>query len=124
VRPLINLTGTLTAYGGISAHPEAIEAAAAIMARGVDIVELQARASEAIAKTTGAQAGFVAACSSAGICMSIAGAMTGDDLALIERLPETAGLPNEVVIQAGHVVNYGHSIVQDIRQVGARPVTI
>lgn len=123
-RPLVNLTGTLTAYGGISARPEAIEAAAAIMSRGVDIVELQACASRIIAAATGSEAGFVAACSSAGICMAIAGAMTGSDLALIERLPDTTGLPGGVVIQTGHLVNYGHSIGQDIRQTGARVVAI
>jgi D-glucosaminate-6-phosphate ammonia-lyase len=123
-RPLVNLTGTLTAYGGISARPEAIEAAAAIMGRGVDIVELQACASRIIAEATGSEAGFVAACSSAGICMAIAGAMTGSDLALIERLPDTTGMRSNVVIQTGHLVNYGHSISQDIRQTGARVVAI
>jgi uncharacterized pyridoxal phosphate-dependent enzyme len=123
-RPLIKLTGTLTAYGGISARPEAIEAAAAIMGRGVDIVELQACASRIIAEATGAEAGFVAACSSAGICMALAGAMTGSDLALIERLPDTTGMRSGVVIQTGHLVNYGHSISQDIRQTGARVVAI
>jgi L-seryl-tRNA(Ser) seleniumtransferase len=40
----------------------------------------------------------------------------------IERLPDTAGLKNEVVIQTGHLVNYGHPIEQDIRLTGARPV--
>lgn len=124
VRPLINLTGTLTTHGGISASPEAIEAAAAIMSRGVDMLELQAAASRIIARTTGTETGFVAACSSAGICMAVAGTMTGDDLARIERLPDTTGMRSEVVIQAGHVVNYGHSIVQDIRLPGARPVVI
>ncbi|HRY24935.1 MAG: hypothetical protein H6852_16105 [Geminicoccaceae bacterium] len=124
VRPLINLTGTLTTHGGISACPEAIEAAANIMSRGVDVLELQAAASRIIARATGAEAGFVAACSSAGICMGVAGAMTGDDLARIERLPDTTGMRSEVVIQAGHVVNYGHSIAQDIRLPGARPVVI
>jgi L-seryl-tRNA(Ser) seleniumtransferase len=121
-RTVINLTGTLTALGGISARPEAAAAAAAMMTRGVDIVELQACASRIIAEATGAEAGFVAACSSAGICMAVAGAMTGDDLARIERLPDTEDLRNEVVIQTGHLVNYGHPIAQDVRQTGARVV--
>ena len=121
--PVINLTGTLTTLGGISARPEAIEAAAAMMGRGVDIVELQACASRAIARFTGAEAGFISACSSAGICMAIAGAMTGDRLVAIGQLPDTAGLKNEVVIQTGHLVDYGHPIEQDIRLTGARAVT-
>lgn len=120
--PVINLTGTLTTLGGISARPEAIEAAGEMMGRGVDIVELQACASRVIAEITGAEAGFIAACSSAGICMAVAGAMTGDRMAAIERLPDTAGLKGEVVIQTGHLVNYGHPVEQDIRLTGARVV--
>ena len=89
---VINLTGTLTTLGGISARPEAIDAAAAIMGKGVDIVELQACASRAIADVTGAEAGFVSACSSAGICMAVAGSMTGDCMTAIEQLPDTAGM--------------------------------
>lgn len=122
VTPVINLTGTLTTLGGISARPEAIAAAAAIMGKGVDIVELQACASRVISQITGAEAGFVSACSSAGICMAVAGAMTGDRMAAIEQLPDTAGMKNEVVIQTGHLVNYGHPIAQDIRLTGARVV--
>ena len=120
--PVINLTGTLTTLGGISARPEAIEAAAEIMGSGVDIVELQACASRVIADVTGAEAGFVSACSSAGICMAVAGAMTGDFMTAIEQLPDTTGMKSEVVIQTGHLVNYGHPITQDIRLAGARVV--
>lgn len=123
-QPIINLTGTLTALGGISARPEAISAAAQMMARGVDMLDLQAAASRRIAAATGAEAGFVSACSSAGICMAIAGTMTGDSLAAIERLPHTDGLKDEVIIQTGHLVNYGHPIEQDIRLTGARVVSI
>jgi L-seryl-tRNA(Ser) seleniumtransferase len=118
--PVINLTGTLTTLGGISARPEAAEAAAAIMRLGVDIVQLQAAASAAIAEATGAEAGFISACTAAGLCMAIAGAMTGDSTTAIERLPDTAGMKNQVVIQTGHLVNYGHPIEQDIRLTGAR----
>lgn len=122
--PVINLTGTLTTLGGISARPEAIEAAAAILGKGVDIAELQACASRFIAQATGAEAGFVSACSAAGICMAIAGAMTGDQMALIHQLPNAAGLKNEVIIQTGHLVDYGHPIEQDIRLTGARMIAI
>ncbi|OSQ55742.1 hypothetical protein MCRY_20185 [Marivita cryptomonadis] len=123
VSPLINLTGTLTTMGGISARTEAIEAAAAMMGHGIDMVELQAAASKIIADATGAEAGFVSACSAAGICMAVAGAMTGDDMAAIEQLPDTSGMKNEVLIQTGHLVNYGHPIEQDIRLTGARAVS-
>ncbi|MBL8599976.1 MAG: aminotransferase class V-fold PLP-dependent enzyme [Devosia sp.] len=119
---VINLTGTLTTLGGISARPEAIAAAAEILGRGVDIVGLQAAASRAIAEVMETEAGFVSACSAAGICMAIAGAMAGDRMAAIERLPDTTGMKNEVVVQVGHLVNYGHPIEQDVRLTGARVV--
>jgi len=45
VRPVINLTGTLTSLGGIRVIPEAARAAVEMMDYGVDMVELQARAS-------------------------------------------------------------------------------
>ncbi len=41
-----------------------------------------------------------------------------------ERLPDTQGLRNEIVLQKGHVVNYGSLITGDIRLSGARPVEI
>jgi L-seryl-tRNA(Ser) seleniumtransferase len=46
--------------------------------------------------------------------------MTGADLAAIERLPDTTGLKNEVVILAGHMVSYGAPVEQAIRLAGAR----
>ena len=48
--------------------------------------------------------------------------MTGLDLGAIERLPDTTGLRNEVVIAKGHIVNYGSLISGDIRLTGARVV--
>jgi L-seryl-tRNA(Ser) seleniumtransferase len=50
--------------------------------------------------------------------------MTGDDPGLIERLPDTTGLRNEVVVQTGHLVNYGAPVDQAIRLAGARAVHV
>ena len=124
VRPVINLTGTLTTMGGISAGAEASAAAAEMLRHGVDIVELQARASQIISEVTGAEAGFIAACSSAGLCMAVAAMMTRDNRARIERLPDTSGLRDQVIVQTGHLVNYGHPIEQDVQLTGATVVRI
>ncbi|MGE0211190.1 MAG: aminotransferase class V-fold PLP-dependent enzyme [Parvibaculaceae bacterium] len=119
---LLNASGTETVYGASPVHPEIIEAVAGILPHSVDMAELQRAASRAIEEATGAEAGFVTGCTSAGIVISVAACMTGLDLARIERLPDTDGLKNEVVIQKGHVVNYGSSITGDIRLSGARVV--
>lgn len=124
LRPVINVSGTMTSLGASIAVPAAIEAASAILPQFVEIADLQRRASALIAQACGAQAGFVTASCSAGITLAIAGTMTGDDLAAIERLPDSAGLKNEVVVQTGHLVNYGAPLDQAIRLAGARVVAI
>jgi L-seryl-tRNA(Ser) seleniumtransferase len=86
--------------------------------------ELQGVASNIIARVTGGEAGFVTGCTSASIVIAAAACMTGLDLGRIERLPDTTGLRTEVVIQKGHVVNYGSSISGDLRLSGARVIEV
>ena len=121
---VINASGTMTSLGASLAIPEAIEAGAAIQNNFVRIDELQACSSKVIATSTGAEAGFVTACSAAGITISIAACMAGSNLAKIEQLPDTSGLKNEVVVQPGHLINYGAPIDQAIRLSGAKVVSV
>ena len=122
--PVINVSGTMTSLGASRVVPEAIEAGAAIQSHFVRMDRLQAKAGEVIARLTGAEAGFVTACSAAAMSLSIAGAMTGTNLSRIERLPDTEGLKDEVIVQAGHLVNYGAPIDQAIRLTGAKIVAL
>jgi L-seryl-tRNA(Ser) seleniumtransferase len=124
LRPIINVSGTMTALGASIMVPEAVQAMAAIATEFVEIDDLQRRAGEVISRLTGAEAGFVSASCAAGMAMSIAGAMTRTDLAAVERLPDTTGLRNEVVILAGHCVSYGAPVEQSIRLTGARVVPV
>ena len=124
LRPVINVSGTMTALGACIATPEAVEAASAILTQFVEIDDLQRKASAAIARLCNSEAGFVTASCSAGITVSVAGAMTGADLAAIERLPDASGLKDEVVILAGHMVSYGAPVEQAIRLAGARVVPV
>ncbi|MBL6945789.1 MAG: aminotransferase class V-fold PLP-dependent enzyme [Rhodospirillales bacterium] len=121
---VINVSGTMTALGASRVVPEAIEAGAEIQSHFVRIGELQAKASDVIARLTGAEAGFVTACSAAAMSMGVSGCMTGTNLNRIERLPDTDGLANETVVQAGHLVNYGAPIDQAVRLTGARVVPL
>ncbi|MBW7922204.1 MAG: aminotransferase class V-fold PLP-dependent enzyme [Rubellimicrobium sp.] len=123
LRPVINVAGTMTALGASIIHPEAVAAMAAIAGEFVEIDDLQRRASACIARATGAGAGFVTASSSAAITLAVAGTMTGADLHAIERLPRRTGdNPREVILQAGHAVNYGAPVAQAVRLAGARVV--
>ncbi|MBZ9978839.1 aminotransferase class V-fold PLP-dependent enzyme [Mesorhizobium sp. B2-5-9] len=123
LRPIINVSGTMTALGASIIVPEAISAMAEMASQWVEMDDLQRAASTVVARLTGGEAGFITACCASGITMAIAGAMTGTSLLAIERLPDDTGdLKSEVVIQLGHIVNYGAPIDQSVRVAGARVV--
>ena len=123
LRPIINVSGTMTALGASIIVPEAISAMAEMASQWVEMDDLQRAASAVVARLTGGEAGFITACCASGITMAIAGAMTGANLLAIERLPDdTEGLKSEVVIQLGHIVNYGAPIDQSIRVAGAKVI--
>jgi len=124
LRPVVNVSGTMTSLGASIVAAPVIEAMAAIMPQFVEIDDLQRKASAVIAQACGSESGYITASCSAAITLGIAATMTGDDPGLIERLPDTTGLRNEVVVQTGHLVNYGAPIDQAIRLAGARVVPV
>lgn len=122
---VINASGTMTNLGASIVAPSTARAVHESLGYFVDMAALQARASTTIARLTGGEAGCVSACAASGIAVSLAAAMTGLNPAAAETLPDSEGLQRRrVVIQRGHVVNYGASILQVIRQVGATPVEV
>ncbi|WP_327206584.1 aminotransferase class V-fold PLP-dependent enzyme [Rhizobium beringeri] len=124
LRPVINVSGTMTSLGASIVVPEAIEAMASILPHFVEINDLQRKASAVIARLTGGEAGFVTASCSAGISLAVAGAITGNNLLAIERLPDGVPEKNEVLVQMGHVVSYGAPVDQAIRLAGGKVVLV
>ena len=125
LRPIINVSGTMTALGASIMVPEAIAAMAAIAPEFVEMDALFRKASQVIARLTGAEAGLVTASCASGIALSIAGAMTRDDLLAVERLPDdTRGLKTDVLILTGHMVSYGAPVDQSIRLPGGTTVPV
>jgi L-seryl-tRNA(Ser) seleniumtransferase len=124
LRPIINVSGTMTSLGASIVVPEAVATVAGILPQFVEIGDLQKKASRTIARLCGTEAGFVTASCSAGITLAVAGAMTGCELAAVERLPNTEGLKNEVLIMTGHMVGYGAPVEQGIRLSGAKVVPV
>lgn len=125
LRPIINVSGTMTALGASIMVPEAIRAMAEIAPEFVEIDDLQRHASATVARLTGAEAGFITASAAGGIVIAVAATMTRDKLLAIDRLPlDTTGLKSEVILQLGHNVGYGNSIDQAIRLAGGTPVFV
>ncbi|MCZ7495002.1 aminotransferase class V-fold PLP-dependent enzyme [Agrobacterium rhizogenes] len=124
LRPVINVSGTMTSLGASIVVPEAVEAMAAILPQFVEINDLQRKASAVISRLTGGEAGFVTASCSSGISLAVAGAITGNNLLAIEKLPDVTPEKNEVLVQMGHVVSYGAPVDQAIRLGGGKVVLI
>ena len=121
---VINACGKMTTLSGAIVLPEIAEAAAESFNHFFLLDELQAKVGEVIATVSGAEAGCVTACTSAGITLSVAACMTGNDLAKVLQLPCVRGMQSRVLIQKGHCVNYGHPVTQAIRLAGATAVEV
>jgi uncharacterized pyridoxal phosphate-dependent enzyme len=119
LRHVINVSGTETVHGASRCSSEIVHAVAAVLPHWIEISDLQRAASEVIAEVTGAESGIVTGCTAAGIAICVAAAMTGQDLARVEQLPDTRGMKSTVVMQKGHEVHFGAPVSQMIRLTGA-----
>lgn len=121
---VINACGKMTALSGAIVLPEIAGPARESLNHFFVLDELQAAAGKVIARTTGAESGCVTACTAAGITLGVAAAMSGNDIGNVFQLPNTEGMPSRVLIQKGHVVNYGNPVTQCIRLAGAEPAEV
>jgi len=116
VRTRINAAGLLTRLGGSLMPAEVLDAMAEAAGSFVDIAELQAAASAAIARHTGAEAGLVTSGAAAGLTLGTAACLAGLNAGRMDRLPETDDLPSEIIMCRTHRTGYDHAI----RAAGAR----
>jgi uncharacterized pyridoxal phosphate-dependent enzyme len=121
---VINASGKMTALGG-TAQTETVARAQADAARHhVDLAALRRLAGRRLAERTGAAAASVTTGAAAGIAVGVAAMITGTDQAAIQQLPDTGDLADEILLQAGHDVNFGARVSQMIRLGGGRPVLV
>ena len=110
VRTVINAAGPLTRLGGNRVAADVLAAMAEAAASNVRIEELQDRAGAVLAEATGAEAGYVVAGAAAGLTLAAAACVVGLDPAKMDRLPDTEGMRNEIVVQRGHRNAYDHAL--------------
>ncbi len=110
VTPVINAAATLTRLGGSRMAPDVLAAMNEAAASFVQIDELQARAGDVIAGITGAEAGYVTTGAAAALTLGTAACLAGMDVSKMDRLPDTTGMKNEVVVQKGHRNAYDHAV--------------
>lgn len=120
VKPIINARGTHTRLGGTLIRPKVLEAMREAARAYVVLDELQDKASEVIARATGAEAGIVVGGAEAGLLIGTAAILAGTDPAKIALLPVTDGMKNEAIMHRAHRNGYDHGV----RAAGAKIVDI
>jgi L-seryl-tRNA(Ser) seleniumtransferase len=97
-----------------------LEAYAAAAASCVPLDQLQGAASRAIASIATTEAGLVTSGAAAALTLGTAALLTGYDGTRMERLPNTEGFPNQVVVARDQRNGYDHAV----RAAGARLVEV
>ena len=111
VRPIINVaTAVATRWGGALMKQEALDAMIEAAKESVCLDELQAAASKIIAERTHAEAGIVTCGAAAALTLGTAACITGFDVTRMNRLPDTSGMPNEVIMAQHQISGYNHAI--------------
>ncbi len=121
IHTVINGNATLTRLGGSIMPPEVVEAMTEASKHFVDIIELQKRVGEEIARLTHNEAAYVSCGAAAALTLSTAACITGLDSAKREKFPHLdASMKSEVIVHRYGRVGYDFAV----RQVGITMVEI
>jgi L-seryl-tRNA(Ser) seleniumtransferase len=120
VKPIINAAGTITTLGGSLMPPEVLAAWHAAAGNFVNLLELQDRVGERIAKRLGVEAALVTTGAAGGIAVGTAAALTYRDRSLIGRLPLPSDEAVEVIRQKTHSECYDNQV----KACGARLIDV
>ena len=120
VKRVISASGSTTAYGGSKTRTEILDAMNKASNMMVSLDDLNRAASRIIADATGAEAGFVASGAAGGLVLQAAAVIAGSDPAKMDRLPDSSGMKNEIIIHKSHRFPYD----QCYTSVGAKFVEV
>ena len=107
---IINAKGPATRVAGGIMDAEVADAMREATQYCVDMATLQGRASEIISEITGAEAGIVTGGAAAGLLLGTAACICGLNLSRMNRLPDTRGMPNQVVMSRSQRNFYDHAV--------------
>ena len=117
---MINAAGAYSMLGGARMRTPVVDAMRYAAENKVKIRELHDAVGARIAELTGSEAAMVTSGATASIVLATAACMTGGDEEKMRRLPDTSGMPNEIVIQRRHRYTYDRAL----RVAGARLVEV
>jgi len=99
VKPILNASGPLTMYGGGRIRPEVVEVMSKVARTPVNMFDLNRSAGKYIAELIGSEAAFVSGGAAGGLVLQAAACIAGTDQSKIERMPDTSGMNNEIIMQ-------------------------
>jgi len=102
VTPIINAIGSVTMLGGSTPTPEVRVAMERAGDSYIPLMELQEKAGAAVADMVGVPAAYVTSGAGSALTLAAAAVMAGDDDDLIQQLPDTTGMKDEILIQKRH----------------------
>ncbi|MCI0872700.1 MAG: hypothetical protein J4N79_00340 [Chloroflexi bacterium] len=97
--PVINATGSVTLLGGSTPVAEVKAAMDAADSAFIPLIELEQVAGDRIAEMLGVPAAYITSGAGSALTLMTAAFMAGTDDDKIEQLPDTTGMPNEMLIQ-------------------------
>lgn len=110
LRPFINAAGTYTTLSASLMQPEVMAAINYASKQYVRLNELQDACGKRIAELLGAEAAMVSSGAAGALLAGTAACVAGSDRSKISRLPDTAGMKNEVIMQKSHRYGYDHAV--------------
>jgi L-seryl-tRNA(Ser) seleniumtransferase len=110
VRTCINGRATITTLGGSVMPPEVRQAMVESADAYVDLMELQRKVGERIAELTHNEGAYVCAGASTGLFITAAACMAGMDPQKRDRLPDTEGMKNEIIVHVHGDLGYPYII--------------
>jgi uncharacterized pyridoxal phosphate-dependent enzyme len=120
VRPFINAVGTVTVFGGSLMPPEVTRAMDQAARFFVNVPELQEKVGARLAELIGVPAAMVTAGAASSITVGTATCIARGDRRKIGRLPDTTGMPFELIEQKSHQCGYE----AQMKLVGAKVVQV
>ena len=110
LKPFINAAGAYSAYGGARMRPEVVLAMRYAATHKVKIRDLHDAIGTRITSLVGGEAAMVTSGATAAIVLGTAACMTKGDESKMRQLPNTEGMPYEVIIQKKHRYTYDRAL--------------
>ncbi len=120
LRTFINCAGPFTSMTGCLMPDEVLDAIRKTGQDYVDLSVLQDKVGDRIAELLDCEAAIVSSGCFGAMSIGVAGVMTGMDRELVQQLPDTEGLKNEIIVQESHKGGYTKALTN----VGAKLITV